>query len=299
MPAIHPSSPSASPDAIGALLRDWRSRRRVSQMDLALDVGVSPRHLSFVETGRSRPSPSVLLALAERLDVPLRERNRLLLAAGYAPRYAERALEGGSMQGVRAALERLLGAHDPYPGLALDRYWNVVLGNRAALAMLAQLPPPLRTDPLNLFRASLHPEGFAAVTANFDEWGAYLLDTMARVATKTGDPGLLALEAEVLAFPNVQALRRRRAATVPPEPPPLLVTCIVDTPQGRLSMFTTLTTFGSPRDVTLDELCIEMFYPADESSAAMLRASGQDAGSSGVSSTPAGDGPGAGRPSGR
>jgi transcriptional regulator with XRE-family HTH domain len=270
---ITPATADA-PQNIGTLLRDWRTRRRLSQLDLALDVGVSSRHLSFIETGRSRPSPQMLLALAERLDVPLRERNRLLLAAGYAPRYAERRLDADAMGQVRAALQRLLDAHDPYPGVVLDRQWNVVLANRAAAAMVAVLPPHVAQPAPNVLRASLHPEGFAAHTTNFDDWGGYLVDTLQRVATKTGDPGLLALEREILGYPNVKALLARRDATAaaPHAAPPLLVPCVMQLPQGRLSMFTTLTTFGSPRDVTLDELCVELFYPSDMASEAMLRA---------------------------
>lgn len=265
-----PSAPLRA-DPLGPLLRDWRSRRRVSQMDLALDVGVSTRHLSCVETGRSRPSPALLLALAERLQVPLRERNRLLLAAGYAPRFAERALASDAMAPVRQALQRLLDAHDPYPGVALDRLWNVVLANRAALAMVALLPGPLQGPPLNMMRASLHPQGFAALTANFDDWGRYLVETLQRVATQSGDPELLQLEQEVHTYPNVQALQTRADAPAAASTPPLLVPCVLNTPRGPLSMFTTLTTFGSPRDITLDELCVELFYPADAASEALLR----------------------------
>jgi transcriptional regulator with XRE-family HTH domain len=262
---------AAHVNRLGPLLRDWRARRRVSQMDLALDVGVSPRHLSFIETGRSRPSTGVLLALAERLEMPLRERNRLLLAAGYAPRYAEHELSTPAMEPVRSALQRLLQAHDPYPGLVLDRQWNLVLANEAAQRLTALLPPALVQAPLNIFRVSLHPDGFAAVTANFDEWGHHLLDTLQRVATRTGDPGLLALEQEVLQYPNVQALRLRMDAQPAPEPQ-VLVPCVIHAPGGTLSMFTTLTTFGSPRDITLEELCVELFYPSDPASEALLRA---------------------------
>lgn len=270
MPLSSTPPGAARPEGPGPLLRDWRTRRRRSQMDLALDVGVSTRHLSFIETGRARPSPGVLLALAEQLQVPLRERNRLLLAAGYAPRYAERPLDSEAMAPVRASLQRLLDAHDPYPGVALDRHWNVVLANRAAQALVALLPPALQGPPLNLMRASLHPEGFAAHTANFDDWGRYLVDALQRGATQTGDPGLLALEAEVRAYPNVAALPAPDEPAVPAAPP-LLVPCVMRLPQGQLSMFTTLTTFGTPRDITLEELCIELFYPADAASQALLR----------------------------
>jgi transcriptional regulator with XRE-family HTH domain len=256
---------------VGEILRDWRSRRRRSQLDLALHVGVSTRHLSFIETGRARPSPAMLEALAGALEVPLRERNRLLLAAGYAPRYAARTLDDAGMQQVRSALERLLQAHAPNPGLVLDRQWNVVLANRPALALAALLPADLRQPAFNVFRSSLHPQGLAALTENFADWAGYLLHTLRRAIDTSGDDGLAALEQEVLAYPNVAALR----SSVPVEAPadaPLLVPCVLRLPQGRLSMFTTLTTFGTPRDITLDELSIELFYPADASSDALLRA---------------------------
>jgi transcriptional regulator with XRE-family HTH domain len=257
-------------ETAGDLLRHWRSRRRLSQLDLALDAGVSSRHLSFIETGRSRPSPQLLTALAERLQMPLRERNRLLLAAGYAPRYAEGRLDAAAMDQVRGALQRLIGAHDPYPGVALDRAWNVLLANRAALALTALLPPHLQGPPFNVIRAGLHPEGFAKVTVNFDDWGGHLIDVLEREAAKTADSALLALEREVNDYPNVQAMRARRDPTVLPVPR-LLVPFIVELPVGRVSLFTTRTFFGSPLDVTLEELCIELFYPADLASESLLR----------------------------
>ena len=257
-------------DTLGPLLREWRTRRRVSQMDLALDVGVSTRHLSFIETGRSRPSPGMLLALAEQLQVPLRERNRLLLAAGYAPRYAEQALDAPAMEPVRQALQRLLDAHAPYPGVVMDRQWNVVLANGPAMGLVALLPPALQAPPMNMMRASLHPDGFAAHTANFAEWGRYLVDTLQRLATTSGDPALLALYDEVSRYPTVQALPAAPEPAMPPAPT-LLLPCVLRTPHGLLSMFTTLTTFGTPRDVTLDELCVELFYPSDAASEALLR----------------------------
>jgi transcriptional regulator with XRE-family HTH domain len=257
-------------ESAGRLLRDWRTRRRLSQLDLALDTGVSPRHLSFIETGRSRPSPQVLTALADRLQMPLRERNRLLLAAGYAPRYAEGRLDAAAMEQVRGALERLLGAHDPYPGVVLDRAWNVLLANRAAQALTTLLPAHLQAPPINVIRAGLHPEGFAKVTVNFDDWGGHLIDVLEREAAKTADTALLALEREVNDYPNVQAMRARRDTSVPPVPR-LLVPFIVELPVGRVSLFTTRTFFGSPLDVTLEELCIELFYPADLSSESLLR----------------------------
>jgi transcriptional regulator with XRE-family HTH domain len=272
-----PTSPSAvaptstAVPAVGEMLRRWRAQRHLSQMALALDVGISPRHLSCVETGRSRASPATLLALAEQLRLPLRERNHLLLAAGYAPRYSEQGLQASAMDGVRSALQRLMDAHDPYPGLVLDRQWNVVLANRAATALAALVPPALKTPQLNIFRASLHPQALAAHTLNFEEWADTLLANLQRSVLITGDAGLRQLEAEVLQYPNVQALRRGRAATGS-ERPALLVPCVLALPTGTVSLFTTLTTFGTARDVTLEELCVELFYPSDAPSEALLRA---------------------------
>jgi transcriptional regulator with XRE-family HTH domain len=270
MPATSRTFQTHHPRNVGEDLREWRTRRRRSQMDLALDVGVSTRHLSFIETGRARPSPAMLDALADALDVPLRERNRLLLAAGYAPRYGARALDDAGMQRVRGALERLLRAHEPNPGFALDRLWNVVLANRSAMALAALLPDHLKQPTLNVFRASLHPQGLAPLTENFPDWAGYLLQTLRRHIAATGDPAMMELEQEILAYPNVAAL----ATSVRPDAlaeAPLLLPCVLRLPQGRLSMFTTLTTFGTPRDITLDELSVELFYPADDASEALLR----------------------------
>jgi transcriptional regulator with XRE-family HTH domain len=271
VPQTAPKPTLARPGSVGEILRDWRSRRRRSQMDLALDVGVSTRHLSFIETGRSRPSPAMLEALSGALDVPLRERNHLLLAAGYAPRYAVSSLDDAGMQKVRIALERLLHAHQPYPGLVLDRHWNVVLANGAAMSLAALLPEHLKQPTFNVFRASLHPEGLAARTENFSDWAAYLLQTLRRAITSSGDPALAALEQEVMSYANVAALASLSSADGGTEPL-LLVPCVLQLPQGRLSMFTTLTTFGTPRDITLDELSVELFYPSDDSTEALLKA---------------------------
>jgi transcriptional regulator with XRE-family HTH domain len=271
-PPRHPTSSTAHDGALGPLLRHWRSQRRRSQLDLALDVGISARHLSFIETGRSRPSAQVLMQLAAQLDVPLRERNRLLLAAGYAPRYAERPFEAESMAPVRQALQRLLDAHHPYPGLVLDRHWNVVMANGAAQGLTALLPTALAVPPLNIFRVSLHPHGMAAHTSNFVEWGGYMLDALHRSVLSSGDAVLRELEREVRAYPNVAALLEQADAEAEPEAPALLVPCVLNLPGGTLSMFTTLTTFGTARDVTLDELSVEMFYPSDATSEALLRA---------------------------
>lgn len=255
---------------IGDLLRSWRGRRRRSQMDLALDVGVSTRHLSFVETGRSRPSPELVMALAEHLDVPLRERNTLLLAAGYAPRFAETPLGDGAMARVQAALQKLLDAHDPYPGVVLDRRWNVVATNTAALLLADGVADHLLGPPMNVFRVSLHPEGLSSRTRNFDEWATYLVWQLRRQVAITADPGLEAILGEVSAYPAVAALLDRPGWGVVDEPP-LLVPCRLDVDGAELSLFTTLTTFGTPRDITLDELAVELFFPADDATEQALR----------------------------
>jgi transcriptional regulator with XRE-family HTH domain len=253
----------------GPLLKEWRLRRRRSQMDVALDAGVSPRHLSFVETGRSKPSPELLLVLAERLGVPLRERNAFLLAAGYAPRYSETSLGDAAMRQVRAALQRMLDGHHPYPGVVIDRLWNVVLSNDAARRFVGLLPPELAGPPLNVFRACLHPDGLARQTRNFPEWSAYLLGQLDRLAILTGDPEVEALAGEVSEYPNVA--ERHRWLQASPEEPALLIPWRLDLGGGELSFFTTLTTFGTPQDITLSELAVELFYPADDDTAAALR----------------------------
>ena len=259
--------------AVGVLLRQWRARRRVSQLGLALDVGVSARHLSFVESGRSRPSAELLIALTDGLNVPLRERNTLLLAAGYAPRYPAHALDDAALRPARDAIQRLLDAHDPYPGVLIDRCWNVLAANAAARSLMAGIPAELLGPPANVYRMCLHPDGLAARTVNFEDWASYLLAQLRRTIAVTGDPTVLALDAEVRAYPNVA-----RGLDAVGESASLLVPLVLDADGRRLSMFTTLTTFGTPLDVTLDELAVELFYPADDSTATLLREMGESSG---------------------
>jgi transcriptional regulator with XRE-family HTH domain len=255
---------------VGVLLREWRARRRVSQLDLSLSVGVSARHLSFIETGRSHPSPEMVLTLAEGLEIPLRERNTLLLAAGFAPRYPSRPLEDAALTPARDAVQRLLDAHDPYPGVVIDRCWNIVGANAAASALTAGMPDELIGPPTNVFRLSLHPDGLAGRTLNFPDWAGYLLRQLRRTIALTGDPELQALNDEVRGYPGVAAAAK--AWGTPPDNASLLVPFELDVGGGqRLSMFTTLTTFGTPLDVTLAELAVELFYPADAESAELLR----------------------------
>jgi len=255
---------------VGELLRDWRTRRRRSQLDLALDVGVSTRHLSFVETGRSRPSVELVLAIAHHLDVPLRERNGLLLAAGYAPRFSQMSLDDPSMAHVRASIQRMLDAHDPYPGAVIDRQWNVAMVNRAALTLANGLPETVVGPPLNVYRLCLHPDGLASRTTNFVDWATYLLGQLRRSIVLTADESLIALLEEVSNYRNVKQIEPLFGITGRDEPP-LLVPFQLATPLGELKLFTTLTTFGTPLDITIDELAIELFFPADDRSDQMLR----------------------------
>jgi transcriptional regulator with XRE-family HTH domain len=255
--------------SVGDLLRGWRAKRRLSQLEVGLTAGVSARHLSFIETGRAKASAELLVALADVLDMPLRERNALLLAAGFAPRYPETDLAAPSMAAMHQAITRVLDAHDPYPGVALDRHWNIVIANRAAQRMVGVLPAELTAPVPNIFRAGLHPRGMAAYTHNFDEWGRYMLRELQRLADGSLDATAAALLDEVRAYPNVQALL---AKPVPPPAHELLVPCVLDLHGQRLSLFTTLATFGSPRDVTLAELTVELFYPADAATENVLRA---------------------------
>ncbi|WP_426570795.1 helix-turn-helix domain-containing protein [Aquihabitans sp. McL0605] len=255
---------------VGPLVKEWRGRRRRSQLDLALEVGVSARHLSFVETGRSRPSPELVLTLAHHLDVPLRERNALLLAAGYAPRYQETPLDDPAMDQVRSSLTRLLAAHDPYPGVVIDARWDIVLANEAAGLLTAVLPPELAAPPVNVFRACLHPDGLARITRNLEPWATYLLSELHRMAVRSADPGLLELEREVHAYPVIDHLVGS-GRWLDDAPTGLLVPVELDLGGQVLALFTTLTSFGTPRDITLAELAVELFYPADAATEAALR----------------------------
>jgi transcriptional regulator with XRE-family HTH domain len=249
----------------GPLLKTWRERRRRSQLDLALDAGVSTRHLSFVETGRARPSPEVVLALARELDVPLREQNDLLLAAGYAPRYTETGLDAPAMREIRAALQRLLDAHTPYPAVVVDRRWDVVLANSAAGVFTSNLPTHVLGPPANVFRLCLHPDGLAPRIVDLARWAERLLAQLRRLVVMSQDPSVAALQKEVLAYPTVAALGLHGAAERwPVRGDDLVVPLRLRHDAGELSFFTTMMQFATPLDVTLDELTLEAFYPTDE-----------------------------------
>jgi transcriptional regulator with XRE-family HTH domain len=255
--------------SVGPLLRGWRQRRRLSQLDVSARAAISTRHLSFLETGRARPSREMVLHLAEELDVPLRERNTLLVAAGYAPVYRETPLEGDDMTAVRETLQQLLAGHEPNPALVVDRQWNLVLANRAVGLLLTGVPAALLEPPVNVLRVSLHPAGLASRITNFEEWSGHLLGRLGREVTATGDPALAALYDELAAFPGVSG----REPHVPhgDGASRLMVTLRLKTPLGDLTFFSTVATFGTAVDITLAELSIETFFPADPATATALR----------------------------
>ncbi|MFG3260120.1 helix-turn-helix domain-containing protein [Streptomyces sp. NPDC048172] len=253
-------------DTVGELLRQWRQRRRLSQLDLALAADVSARHVSLVETGRSRPSAEMVLRLAAQLDVPLRERNRLLLAAGFAPRYEERPLDGDALGAAREAVARVLRAHEPYPAVVIDRRWNVVMTNRAVDPFFADVDPELLRPPVNMVRLGLDPRGFASRLVNLADVRAVFRARLGRQLAAVPDPGLTTLYEELLAPGEGD---EGDAVTVADD----VVLPMVFRIDGReLRLFSTITTFGTPRDITLDEIAIEMYYPADEESAAWFSA---------------------------
>ncbi len=253
-----------SDPGIGQMVREWRRRRRLSQLELALAAGVSTRHLSFIETGRSRPSPEMVLGLADELDVPLRERNQMLLAAGYAPRFASRSLDDPELRQVRDALGRVLDAHEPYPALAVDRGWNLVASNAALAPLMEGVSEALLAPPVNVLRLALHPEGLAPRILNLGQWRGHLLHRLAREQAVSGDPGLAALHEELLAYPG--------PAPEPPGPAEIMVELHLDADGQELSFFSTVTTFGTALDVTVAELAIEAFFPADAATAQVLAA---------------------------
>jgi transcriptional regulator with XRE-family HTH domain len=249
---------------VGPLLRDWRKRRRLSQLDLALEAGVSARHLSFVETGRSRPSADMVLQLADRLEVPLRNRNQLLLAAGHAPVFEQHDLEDPELAPVRKAIDLILDGHEPYPAVVIDRAWEM-LGANSAVALLTQgVAPELMEPPVNVLRVSLHPEGVAPRIANLGEWRGHLLDRLERQIALTGDPALETLREELLGYPAPE----RGPASADPE---IAVPLRLRSHAGELSFISTVATFGTAVEVTASELSIESFFPADERTAQVLR----------------------------
>ncbi len=251
----------ATPRPVGDLLREWRQRRRVSQLELALDAEISPKHVSFVESGRAQPSREMILRLAEHLQVPLREQNTLLNAAGFAAIYAERALDDPLLAPARAAVDLVLKGHEPFPAIAIDRHWSLVASNAAVAPMLGDVDPSLLQPPVNVLRLSLHPQGLAPRIANLPEWRAHLLDRLRRQVDATSDPVLVDLLRELRDYPVPEAPPSSRP---PRDYAGIVVPFELRTPAGVLAFFGTTTVFGTPVDITLAELAVEAFFPADE-----------------------------------
>ena len=252
--------------SVGELLRSWRRRRSLSQLELALNADVSARHVSFLETGRSRPSREMVLHLAEQLDVPLRERNGLLLAAGYAPEYAERSLETEEMAPVRQALDRFLRAHEPYPAIVVDRHYNLMAANDAVGVLTTGVARSLLEPAANALRLTLHPEGMAPRISNLEEWSAHLLHQVRRQASITGDSALERLHDELAGYPGVSV----QSPHEDPSGGEILLPLRVRDGEQELEFFSTISTFGTAIDIALAELSIEAFYPANARTAARL-----------------------------
>ena len=259
--------PQENTRPVGEMLREWRQRRRMSQLGLAVEADISTKHLSFLETGRSLPSRDMVLHLAERLDIPLRERNVLLVAAGYAPVFAERKLADPALGPARKAMDLVLTGHEPYPALAVDRYWTLVAANKAVPPLLAGVDPELLAPPVNVLRLSLHPKGLAPRTANLLEWRQHLLERLRHQIDVTADEVLVKLMDELRAYPAPLSTR----PPVERDFGGVVVPFQLVTELGVLSFFSTTTVFGTPVDVTLSELALESFYPADAATGEALR----------------------------
>lgn len=267
--ALATPAPAASQvRPFGDQLRAWRMHRRMSQMDLANEADISTRHLSFVETGRSAPSREMVLRLAERLEVPLRERNALLVAAGYAPMYRERPLDDPALAVAKEAVQLILKSHEPFPALAVDRHWNMLAHNAVVPLLLAGVDAALLQPPVNVLRLSLHPQGLAPRIANIGQWRHHLFERLRQQVHATGDAKLQALEQELRGFPMPADADATRLEG---EVLGIAVPLRFRTPAGVLNLISTTTIFGSPVDVTLQELALETFFPADAFTAQALR----------------------------
>jgi transcriptional regulator with XRE-family HTH domain len=253
--------------SIGELVRSWRELRHLSQLSLASEAEISQKHLSFIESGRAAPSREMVITLADHLDVPLRERNALLLAAGFAPVYRDRSPDDPALLQARAAIDQLLKAHEPYPALTVDRHWTLVAANCAVAPLIAGVDPDLVKPPANVMRLSLHPRGLAPLIVNLNEWRHHLIERLRRQHRITRDPVIEGLIKEVSAYPDgpkqkTEPVSQQEAVVVPLR---------LRTHGGVQSFLSTVTTFGTAVDITLSELSLEAFYPADEATAAALR----------------------------
>lgn len=251
--------------SVGALLRQWRERRRRSQLDVSIAADVSTRHLSFIETGRSRPSRAMIGRLCDELDVPLRDRNGFYLAAGLAPEHPEHPL--GDLGAARAAVNAVLAGHEPNPAVAVNARWDLLAANEAMSRFLAELPEMLRQPRINMLRATLHPEGMAGQLVNPAQWRTLTLRRVRRQYERTADPALVELLQELESYPQAARVGEE---DVPGEQTDLVTPMLLDTELGRLSLLYAVTVFGSPRDITLDEIAIETFFPADQATREVL-----------------------------
>jgi transcriptional regulator with XRE-family HTH domain len=250
----------------GEQLRDWRQRRRMSQLDLAAEADLSTRHLSFVETGRSKASRATVLRLAEALDLPLRSRNTMLMAAGYAPTFLDRPFEDADLSAARAVVQRILDAHMPFPALTVDRHWRLLAYNAVVPLLMAGAADHLLQPPINVLRLSLHPEGLASKIANLAEWKRHILGRLRHQVAESGDLELEALADELRAYPAAASRTPGRGSEAL-----IAVPLVLDSPAGQLSFLSTTTVFGTPVEVTMSELAIETFFPADADTAERLR----------------------------
>ena len=255
---------AATAPAVGQLLRAWRERRRLSQLELSIQANVSTRHLSFVETGRSRPTPEMIVLLTEHLDVPLRERNQLLLAGGYAPAYPQHGLGEPELTSVRQALSHVLSAHDPFPAIVINRWWEMVDSNQAVALLVQGCAPHLLEPPVNVLRLSLHPDGMAPRIINLAQWRAHLMEQLHRRSLQTSDPKLIALEQELHTYPQDQVVDA-------PAPTDVVLPLRLRAGADELSFFSISAVVSTAADVTVEELQIESFFPADRVTAQALR----------------------------
>lgn len=258
-----------APSRAGALLRQWRVHRRLSQLELSNRAGVSTRHLSFVETGRAQPSREMLLHLGRAMSVPMRDCNRLLLAAGFAPVFGDAPVDAPEQRATMAAITRVLDAHEPWPALVVDRHWNLVHANKAAMLLVEGVPAELLAPPLNVLRVCLHPDGLAPRIANLGAMAHHVLGNLQRQIDALGDPVLAALADELRGY----------VGDIPAEPESdlgLAVTMELQRGDTTLRFVSLIATFGSAVDATTSELVIETFLPADEETAAALTAAGKE-----------------------
>ena len=251
-------------ESVGALIRRWREHRRRSQLELSIAADVSTRHLSFIETGRSQPSRSMIGRLCDELDVPLRDRNGFYLAAGFAPPHPEHPLD--DLGAARSAIDLVLAGHEPYPSVAVNARWELLASNRSMSRFLAGVPQRLREPRLNMLRATLHPDGMAGQLANPVQWRTLTVRRVRRQYERTADPALADLLDELENYP----LPDRSSEDVPGDHTDMVTPMRLDTPFGRLSLLYVVSVFGSPRDITLDELAIETFFPADDATREVL-----------------------------